>query len=135
MANFNCVILVGRLTRDPELKYMANGTALCKWGMATSTTLSAAKDGQEKREETYFADCVLWGKSGETAAQYLKKGSPVLVTGRLHLNKWTDNSGNQKSRTEIVVDRFQFMEGRKPQGQDQSKDEAPPEGASPDVPW
>lgn len=108
-ANFNQVMLIGRLTRDPELRYTPAGTAYCKWGMATNSRMSADQAGN-RREEVYFADCTVFGKTAETAAQYLKKGKPCLVVGRLKLNEWEDQSGQKKSRTEVIVDKFQFLD-------------------------
>ncbi len=106
MANrsLNRVELIGNLTRDPELRYTPNGTAVCTFGLATSRTWTTS-DG-EKKEETQFHRIVAWNKLAELAGQILKKGQRVYVEGRLTYRSITDKQGNPKLITEIVLDDF-----------------------------
>src|SRR2546428_1084518 len=110
MANYNKVILIGNLTRDPELRYTPKGTALAKIGLAINRTWK--NDAGESKEEVTFVDVEAWGRQAETISQYLKKGSPMLVEGRLRLDSWEDKQTNQKrSRLAVVLERFQFLGG------------------------
>lgn len=108
---FNKVILVGNLTRDVELRYLPNGSSVAKFGLATNRKWKDNQSG-ELRQEVMFIDITVFGRSAEIANQYLKKGSKVLVEGRLSLNQWTDQSGQKRSKHEIVADSVQFMETR-----------------------
>ena len=90
MANVNKVILIGNLTRDPEVRYTPKGTAVAELGLAVNRTYST--DGGEKREETTFVDITLWGRTAELAGQYLNKGRPVYIEGRLQMDTWQDLS-------------------------------------------
>lgn len=110
MANYNKVILIGNLTRDPELRYTPKGTALAKIGLAINRTWK--NDAGESKEEVTFVDVEAWGRQAETISQYLKKGSPMLVEGRLRLDSWEDKQTNQKrSRLAVVLEGFQFLGG------------------------
>ncbi len=104
MASFNRVILVGNLTRDPELSYTPSNTAVCKFGLAINRKW---KD----KEEVCFVDCVVWSKPAETFNQYMSKGRPVLVEGRLKLNRWTNQQGEKQSKLEVIVENFTFLGG------------------------
>ena len=109
MPDLNRVILAGRLTRDPELKYTPSGTAVCKMGLAVSRTFKG-KDG-EKREETLFVDLTAWEKSAEYYGQHLRKGRPVIVEGRLRSDTWDDKTtGQKRSKIEITVMRLQQLD-------------------------
>ena len=110
MASYNRIILVGNLTRDPQLSYTASNLAVCKFGMATNFKRKD-KDGND-REEVCFIDCTLFGKGGEVFSQYMKKGNPALVEGRLKLDQWTSPEGDKRSKHEVIVDNFQFLGGR-----------------------
>ena len=110
MANFNKVLLVGNLTRDPELKHTPSNQAVAQIGLAVNRQFNT-KDG-EKREETTFVDCEAWGRTAEVMCQYLAKGRPVLVEGRLKLDQWQDKDGNNRSKLKVVVENFQFLGGR-----------------------
>ena len=108
MANFNKVILAGNLTRDPELRYTPKGTAIAKFGMAINRTWRT--DTGETKEEVTFVDLDAFGKQAETLAQYMKKGSPLLVEGRLKLDQWDDKqTGQKRSRMGVVIEGFQFL--------------------------
>lgn len=105
---FNKVILIGNLTKDPELRYTPKGTPVCTLRLASTTRY---KSGDSMKDDTLFINVVVWGKQGETAAQYLAKGRSVLVEGRLQEQRW-ETDGQQKSRFEIVAQGVRFL-GRK----------------------
>lgn len=107
MASFNRVILAGNLTRDPELSYLPNGTAVCKFGLAT-TRKFRDKDGNPK-EDTCFVDLTAFGRQGEVINQYMTKGRPILVEGRLNFRQWTDQEGKPRSKLGVVVENFTFL--------------------------
>jgi single-strand DNA-binding protein len=111
MASFNKVILLGNLTRDPEVRYTPKGTAVTELGMAVNRVYTA--DNGEKREETTFVDVTLWGRTAEIAGEYLKKGRPVLIEGRLQLDTWDDKqSGQKRSKLKVVGEGLQLIGGR-----------------------
>ena len=104
--NLNKVILIGRLTRDPEMRSLPSGQPVASFGLATSRFF-VDKSGQ-KQEETQFHNIVLFGRLAEIASQYLKKGSLAMIEGRIRTRNWQDSQGNQRSRTEIVAERMQL---------------------------
>ncbi len=108
---YNRVILVGRLTRDPELRYLPSGTAVATFGIATSRSWTD-KNTNEKKEEVMFIDVTSFARSAEIVNQYLKKGNKVLVEGRLVLEKWTDQNGQNRSKHTVRADTVQFMESK-----------------------
>jgi single-strand DNA-binding protein len=110
MASFNRVILLGNLTRDPELRYVPSGTAVTDIGLAVNDRRKSA-DGQWV-EDTTFVDVTLWGRTAEVAGEYLSKGSPVLIEGRLKLDTWETNDGQKRSKLKVVGDRMQLLGGR-----------------------
>ena len=130
MASLNKVLLLGNLTRDPDLRSFPNGQNVCDLRLAVSRRFSAG-NGQEQREETCFVDVVVWGRSAANCKQYLAKGSPVLVEGRLQLDQWEDrNGGGTRSRLRVVAEQVQFV-GRRQQengdgGGSYSYDQQPP---------
>jgi len=112
MASFNKVILAGNLTRDPELRYTPKGTAVAKIGLAVSRNWTG-EDGQ-KKEEVSFIDIEAWGRQGEVIAQYMKKGRPLLVEGRLKLDSWEDKNTKQKvSKLKVVLESFSFLDSNR----------------------
>lgn len=112
MPSFNKVLLVGNLTRDPEIKYTPKGTAIARLGMAVNHTWKS--ESGEKKEEVTFVDVDAFGKQAETLAQYLKKGRPLLVEGRLRLDQWEDKKTNEKrSKLGVVLESFQFLDSGK----------------------
>lgn len=114
MASVNKVILIGNVTRDPEVKYTPKGTAVAEVGIALNRVYTA--DNGERREETTFVDVTFWGKQAELAGQYLTKGRPVYVEGRLQLDTWEDRqSGQKRSRLRVVGETLQFL-GSRPAG-------------------
>ncbi len=108
---YNKVILVGNLTRDIELRYTPSGTAVGKVGLATNRVYNDPVT-KEKKQEVMFIDITVFGRSAETANQYLKKGSQVLVEGRLAFNQWTDNMGQKRSKHEIIAEQVKFLCGK-----------------------
>lgn len=111
MASFNQVILLGNLTRDPQLRYTPSQMSLCEFAIATNYKYKT-KDGQE-REEVTFVDCTAWGKQAELINQYCTKGRPLFIQGRLKLDTWEDkNGGGKRSKLSVVVENFQFVGGR-----------------------
>ena len=110
MASFNRVILVGNLTRDPELRYVAGRTAVCDVGLAVNDRI---KRGEEWVEETTFVEVTLWARTAEVANEYLTKGSPVLIEGRLKYEQW-EKDGQRRSRLKILGERLRML-GSKPQ--------------------
>lgn len=110
MANYNRVILMGNLTRDPELKYLPSGTAVCEFGMAINHRWRD-KDGNQ-REDVCFVDISAFGRQGETINQYMSKGRQLLVEGRLRYDSWTAQDGSKRSRLSVVAENFQFVGSR-----------------------
>jgi len=111
MASFNKVILIGNLTRDPELKFLPKGTGVCNISMAVNRRWRT--EAGEEREDVYFADCKAFGKQAETLSQYVKKGHPLMIEGRLTREEWDDKkSGEKKSATRIMIESFQFLKSR-----------------------
>ncbi|NPA11295.1 MAG: single-stranded DNA-binding protein [Epsilonproteobacteria bacterium] len=106
---FNKVILIGNLTRDVELRYTPNGTAIAKFGLATNRTYKDNLTGENK-QEVLFIDITVFGRSAEIANQYLGKGRKVLIEGRLVLDQWVDSSGQKRSKHSVVAERVQFMD-------------------------
>ncbi len=109
MANYNKVILMGNLTRDPEMRFLPKGTAVAKFGLAVNRRWRS--ETGEQKEETTFVDIEAFGKQAETISQYLKKGRPVMVEGRLKLDQWDDKqTGQKRSRMSVVLENFQFLD-------------------------
>lgn len=109
MANLNKVLLIGRLTRDPELRYIQSGSAVAEFGLATNREWTTPQG--EKKEQTCFVDVVIYGKGAEIFNQYMKKGRQVFIEGRLDFSEWKDKDGNRKSKLRVVSENFQFLDG------------------------
>ena len=115
MASLNKVMLIGNLTRDPEVRYTPKGTAVTDIGLAVNRVYSS--DTGERREETTFVDVTLWGRQAEIAGQYMKKGKPIYIEGRLQMDTWQDKqTGQNRSRLKIVGENFQFLGSREDGG-------------------
>jgi len=149
--NLNKVFLFGNLTRDPELRQTPNGTAVCTFGVATNRSFNNAAG--QRQEQVEFHNIVAWGRHAEVIAQYMKKGRSVFIEGRLQTRTWDDQQGTKHTRTEIVIEAFQFgplplgagsgAGGNPPAGgegyhanrpgnqQDQHQQKAPPEDNTP----
>ena len=106
---FSKAIIVGNMTRDPELRTTPSGAQVCSFTVAVNRNY---KDGSgDNKEQVSFLDCSAWGRSGEIIAQYAKKGSGILVSGRIEQRSWEDKEGQKRSRVEIVVEDFNFIGG------------------------
>ena len=114
MASFNKVILLGNLTRDPEVRYTPKGSAVCDLGIAVNRVYTT--DSGEKREEVTYVDVVLWARLAEIAGEYLKKGRPVFIEGRLQMDSWDDKqTGQKRTKLRVVGESMQLL-GSRPTG-------------------
>ena len=134
MANLNKVLLLGNVTRDPEVRYTPKGSAVCDLGVAVNRAYTT--DSGEKREEVTFVDVTLWGRTAEVASEYLKKGRPVFIEGRLQMDTWDDKqTGQKRTRLRVVADNMQLLGGRPPGGTDPTGESrqtsAPPKKSAP----
>ncbi|MCK9588765.1 MAG: single-stranded DNA-binding protein [Terrimicrobiaceae bacterium] len=121
MANVNKVILIGNVTRDPEVKFTPKGTAVTDVGMAINRNYTL--DNGEKREDVTFVEVAFWGRQAETIGEYVKKGRSIYVEGRLQLDTWDDKqSGQKRSKLRVVGENFQFL-GSRPGGSGGGSDE------------
>lgn len=137
MASYNRVILMGNLTRDPELRYLPSGMALCEFGLAVNRRYRDRDDNQ--KDEVCFVDITAWGRQAETINQYMSKGRAILIEGRLKFDQWTSQDGQKRSKLSVVAERFQFVGGREgagaPAGSPREQVAAPPEhGPEPAAP-
>jgi single-strand DNA-binding protein len=112
MASFNRVILMGNLTRDPQVRYLASGTAVTELGLAVNRSWTDKQSGQ-RREEVTFVDVTLWGRQAEIAGEYLSKGRAVLIEGRLQLDQWQDKeTGQNRSKLKVVCENMTMVGSR-----------------------
>lgn len=132
MSSYNKVILMGNLTRDPEILYTPKGTAVAEIGLAVNRVYTT--DGGEKREEVTFVDVTLWGRTAEIAGEYLKKGRPAFIEGRLQLDSWDDKqSGQKRTKLKVVGETLQLI-GSRPQTEAPPQRPATPPPARPSYP-
>lgn len=130
MPSFNTVVLLGNLTRDPELRYTPQGVAVCDFGVAVNRRYTR-KDGG-KVDEVAFIDVTAWNRQAEIAAEYLKKGRPILLSGRLAQDRWDDEAtGQKRSKLKVVAERLQFLgtgsqDAETPLPAESAPDEEPP---------
>src|SRR6266480_6847566 len=111
MANLNKVLLMGNLTRDPEVRYTPKGTAVAELGIAVNRIYSG--ENGEKREEVTFVDVTVWGRTAENVGEYLKKGRPVFIEGRLQLDSWEDKqSGQKRNKLKVIGETMQLIGAR-----------------------
>jgi single-strand DNA-binding protein len=137
MASFNKVILMGNLTRDPQLRYLPSNTAVCDFGLAVNRRYRD-RDGNQK-DEVCFVDVSAWTRQAEMINQYMRKGSPILIEGRLKLDTWTGQDGQKRSKHTVVVENFSFVGSREgggapaggPSGAGQSAGGPPSRGPGP----
>jgi len=138
VASLNRVFLIGNLTRDPELKYTQSGLAVCDFGLAVNRRYRTSQG--EDREETLFVEITVFARQAETSSEYLSKGRPVFIEGRLKLDQWTNSEGQKRSKLTVVAERVQFLGGR-PGSSDASGDVPPKsdqpgdDGADDDIPF
>jgi single-strand DNA-binding protein len=124
MASFNKVLLLGNLTRDPEVRYTPKGSAVADLGIAVNRQYTL--DNGEKREEVTFVDVTFWGRTAEVAGEYLKKGRPVFIEGRLQLDTWDDKqSGQKRSKLKVIGEMMQMLGSRPGAGGDADEGGAP----------
>ncbi|MDX1683173.1 MAG: single-stranded DNA-binding protein [Phycisphaeraceae bacterium] len=109
MDGYNRVTLMGNLTRDPELRRTKNDRAVCNIGLAVNRTYRDADN--ERQEEVTFVDADAWGRTAEVIDEFFEKGKPILVEGRLRLDQWEDENGQNRSKLKVVIDRFNFVGG------------------------
>ena len=114
MRGFSKAIITGNLTRDPELRSTPNGASVCSFSVAVNRNYKDSSGANQ--ESVSFIDCTAWGRAGEIIAQYAKKGSGILVSGRLEQRSWEDKEGQKRSRVEIVVEDFNFVGGNAGEG-------------------
>ena len=129
MASFNRVILAGNLTRDIELRETPGGASVADAGLAVN---DRRKQGDEWVDETSFVDLTLWGRTAENAAEYLSKGSPILIEGRLKQDSWQNEAGEKRTKLKVVVDRLQFLSNNGNGKSDEKKQETVAAGTSGD---
>lgn len=111
--SFNKVMLMGNLTRDIELRHTPGNNAVANIGLAVNRKFRVGEgDNRETREEVTFIDCEAWGRTAEVMSQYLQKGRPVFIEGRLKLDQWQDKDGNNRTKLKVVVESFQFIDSR-----------------------
>ena len=127
MASLNKVFLMGNLTRAPELRYTPSGTAVSDLRLAVNRAYTTQSG--EKRQETYFLTVVVWGKQAESCGEYLDKGSPILVEGRLQTREWEGKDGQRRNVVEVVADRIQFLGRGRAAGPEPETAEEPAERA------
>lgn len=120
--NVNRVMICGNLTREPQLSYTPNQTAIVDFGLAINRKWKG-KDGSQK-EETCFVDCTAFGKTGENINKYVKKGQPLFVEGRLTFDSWTAQDGTKRNKLKVTVDNFQFVPTGEKQENQQRQDES-----------
>jgi single-strand DNA-binding protein len=125
MASLNKVFLIGNLTRDPELRYIPSGSAVATFTLAVNRVYNTQSG--EKKEQTSFLRIVVWGRRAEVCGEYLSKGSPVFVEGRLQSRDWEAQDGQKRNTVEVVADNIQFLRGgsKQPQASGQSQQAAP----------
>jgi single-strand DNA-binding protein len=127
-SDINKVILIGRLTKDPELKYTQASTAVCSFSIANNKTYVT---GGEKKEQVSYFNCVAWAKTAEVIAEYCKKGQRIAIDGRLQQRSWDDQDGKKRQTVEVVVETFQFLSDKKTGEQQQGTGPEPPFGDNP----
>ena len=111
MASYNKVILMGNLTRDPELRYLPSGAAVANFGIAVNRVYNDRQSG-ERKEDVCFVDITAWSRQAEVCNEYLRKGSPVFLEGRLNFNSWETDDGQRRSKLDVVAERVQLVGGR-----------------------
>ena len=130
MASFNKVLLLGNLTRDPEVRYTPKGSAVADLGIAVNRQYTL--DSGEKREEVTYVDVTFWGRTAEVAGEYLKKGRPVFIEGRLQLDTWDDKqSGQKRSKLKVIGEMMQMLGARPGGGGDVEEGSAPRKSSAP----
>ena len=144
MSNFNKILLMGNLTRDPQLSYLPSQTAVVDFGLAVNRRWTG-QDGSQ-RNDTCFVDCRMFGRRAEVINKYCKKGNPLFVEGRLTFDSWTAQDGTKRSKHRITVENFEFIGGgsgaagagnveRNAVSYDKSDSQSPPQDSKDDIPF
>ena len=128
MSNYNKVLLMGRLTRDPELRYTPQGIPVADIGLAVNREYTA---GDERRKDTTFVDVTVWRRQAEVLCQYLTKGSPLFIEGHLVTDTWEAQDGQKRSRLKVVLEGFQFIDGPRRDGEGGGGGDANQSGGEP----
>jgi single-strand DNA-binding protein len=128
-SDLNRVIIIGRLTKDPDLRYTQSGSSVASFSVANNRSYTSS--GGEKKEVVSYFNCVAWGKLGELLVQYCKKGHRIGLEGRLQQRSWEDQNGNKRSTVEVIVENFQFLQPKAGAGAAEEGMEMPP--AAPDT--
>jgi len=131
MSSFNKVILIGNLTKDPEIRYTPSGTAVSNFGLAVNNRF---KQGEEFKEEVCFVDIVVFGKQAENSGQYLSKGQSVLIEGRLQQRRWETDEGQKRSKHEVIAQTVRYL-SKAQTGSQQGGGESYAEQGSSEVPF
>jgi single-strand DNA-binding protein len=116
MSSYNKVLLMGNLTREPEVRSLPSGQAVTEIGIASNRTYTVGGPGGEKKEEVTFVDVSFWGRKGEVVAQYFKRGDPIFIEGRLSFRQWENKEGQKRSKLSVTGENFEFINGRKEGG-------------------
>lgn len=130
MASYNKVILMGNLTRDPELRYLPSGAAVANFGIAVNRVYNDRQSG-ERKEDVCFVDITAWARQAEVCNEYLRKGNPVFLEGRLNFNSWETDDGQRRSKLDVVAERIQLVGGRQDGDGGGGYDQASPASAAP----
>jgi single-strand DNA-binding protein len=133
MANLNKVMLIGNMTRDPQLSYLPSQTPVVEFGLAM--TRKYKKQDGSQGEETCFVDCQMFGKRAEVVNQYFKKGDPIFVEGRLKFDSWTGQDGSKRSKLRVFVENFEFLGKGGGQQTNHRASDSPPPPTDDDIPY
>lgn len=136
MSSYNKVLLMGNLTRDPEVRSLPSGQAVTELGIASNRTFMVGGQGGkggEKKEEVTFVDVSFWGRKGEVVAQYFKRGDPIFIEGRLSFRQWQNKEGEKRSKLSVTGENFEFINGRR-DGAGSRGDGGPPQQQQPEQP-
>ena len=123
MSSYNHVTIIGNLVRDPEVKYIPSGTAVCKFSIAVN---SKFKSGDEWKEKVCYIDIESWGKTAENMGKYMKKGRSILIDGRLEQERWDDKDGNKRSKHKVVANQVVFLGSGRSDGEQSNGDDEKP---------
>ncbi|HLU47950.1 MAG TPA: single-stranded DNA-binding protein [Planctomycetota bacterium] len=126
MANYNKVLLMGNITRDPELRYTPQGTAVCDLGIAVNREFGGGEGG-DRRKETTFVDVTVWARRAEVICQYFKKGDPIFIEGRLTMESWENQEGQRRTKLKVTLESFEFLSSGRDRGDRGGEGRAPVE--------
>lgn len=131
MPSFNKVILMGNLTRDPELRYMPNNTAVCEIGLAVNEKYKSKQSG-EMVEQVHFVDCTAFAKTAENLTNFFSKGRPIFIEGKLRFEQWDDKkTGDKRSKLKVVIENWQFVDSKQGGGGQEEQGSSRQQGSPP----